>query len=65
TAGILAAPHVWVALPTQLVTVSLATSVGLYWGRDRSRDPPEAAPEPSPTGAAPVARAPSGTCPIG
>jgi hypothetical protein len=62
-AGIAAAPHYWVVLPVQLVTVTVGTSLGLHWGRRAPRVDP-ASPEP----AAPapiVRRAPAGTCPIG
>jgi hypothetical protein len=31
-AGYLAAPHFWVVLPAQLLTVVVATSLGLHWG---------------------------------
>jgi hypothetical protein len=30
--GYLAAPHIWLVLPVQLVTVSLGTTLGLHWG---------------------------------
>jgi hypothetical protein len=44
TAGWLAAPHLWVVLPVQVVTVSLGASLGLHWGRPRA----PAGPGPSP-----------------
>jgi hypothetical protein len=35
--GYAAAPHFWVMLPVQLATLSVATSLGLHWGRRRPR----------------------------
>jgi hypothetical protein len=62
-AGIAAAPHYWVVLPVQLVTVTVGTSLGLHWGRRAPREDP--APPAPPTPAPIVRRAPAGTCPIG
>jgi hypothetical protein len=63
-AGIVAAPHYWVVLPVQLITVTVGTSLGLHWGQ-RPPSAEDAAP-PAPAAPAPVVmRAPAGTCPIG
>lgn len=62
-AGIAAAPRYWVALPAQLVTVTVGTSLGLHWGgagkrsgpRPEARaDPPPAEPAPAPVAWAPA-----------
>jgi hypothetical protein len=69
-AGLAVAPHYWVALPAQLVAVTIGTTVGLHWGgagpRQRSRaDAPERPDsEPEHARATPVARA-QAVCPIG
>lgn len=49
--GYYGAPHFWLVLPVQLVTLSLGTSLGLHWGPQ---------PTPAPGGApAPLVRAPA------
>lgn len=65
-AGWLAAPHLWVMLPVQVVTVSLGASLGLHWGRPRAPPAPLPAVEAQPAVAAeaPAAALLFPTCPI-
>jgi hypothetical protein len=46
--GWAAAPHYWVMLPVQLAALSLATSVGLHWGRRRPHADARPAPDRPP-----------------
>jgi hypothetical protein len=64
----LAAPHLWVVFPAQVVTVSLGASLGLHWGRPRAPPAPlpapVAAPEPAGTADGPEAALFLPICPI-
>jgi hypothetical protein len=46
-AGYLAAPHIWVTRPVQLLAVSIGTSVGLHWGRAAGAGPSSFPSRPS------------------
>lgn len=53
--GWAAAPHFWVMLPVQVVTLSVGTSLGLHWGRRGPAPLPAAQGAPPPQREAPVA----------
>lgn len=65
--GYAAAPNYWIALPVQIVAVTVTTPLGLHWGARRAaRRVPSERREAARAPAAPAAQALlSGTCPVG